>query len=65
MAPLSFITSAPEVTVCCTILSIRSFVRSVVIGMPDMLAYSTRGTIVSPCSPMTNAFVSSRLTSNS
>lgn len=65
VAPLSLITSAPEVMVCWTILSICSFVRSVVIGIPETLAYSTRGTIVSPCSPITRAFVSSLETSNS
>ena len=59
VAPLSLITSAPDVIVWWTILSICSFVRSVVIGMPETLAYSTSGTIVSPCSPMTSALVSS------
>lgn len=59
VAPLSLITSAPEVMVCWTILSICAFVRSVVIGIPETLAYSINGTIVSPCSPMTRAFVSS------
>jgi len=58
VAPLSLITSAPELTVCWIILSICSFVRSVVIGMPETLAYSISGTMVSPCSPMTMAFTS-------
>jgi hypothetical protein len=38
--PLSFMTSAPELMVCWTILLICSFVRSVLTGMPVTLAYS-------------------------
>jgi len=47
------------VTVCCTILRICCLLSSCVIGMPDTEAYWTRGTMVSPCSPMTSARTSS------
>ena len=62
VAPLSLITSAPDVIVCWTILSICSLGSSVVMGIPVTLAYSTSGTIVSPCSPITSACASSRET---
>ena len=63
--PLSFMTSAPEVMVWWMILSICSLLSNVVIGMPVTHEYSVSGTMVSPCSPMTNACVSSRETSSS
>ena len=65
VAPLSLITSAPELIVCWTILSICCFVRRVVMGIPVTLAYSTSGTMLSPCSPMTSAFTSWRETFSS
>lgn len=59
VAPLSLMTSAPEVIVFCIMLSICSFLSRVVTGIPDTVAYSMSGTMVSPCSPMTMALVSS------
>ena len=51
--PLSWMTSAPEVTVECTMLSICSVVSRLFMGMPETEAYSTNGIMLSPCSPIT------------
>jgi len=63
--PLSLMTSAPDVFVMFTIFRIWSSPRRVVTGIHDTEAKCTRGIMVSPCSPITRARMSSRETPSS